>query len=102
MSTRSLAIAVMLMGLVAVSCGGSTRGLTGRDLYVESCASCHGDMGEGAIGPAVGTGSNTVSLTDGQIAGVITVGPGTMPAFPRLSDEQVDSLVAYLRQLDTP
>ncbi len=74
----------------------------GRELYDRSCASCHAGDGSGGVGPAVGAGSNAVGLSDEQVAGAIRVGPGTMPAFDRLSDAQVDSLVAYMRQLQAP
>jgi hypothetical protein len=47
---------------------------------------------------AIDRGSNThLNLTDEQIAGVITVGPGNMPGFSRFTAEQVDSLVVYVR-----
>lgn len=47
----------------------------------------------------MGVGSNAASLTDAQIAGVISVGPGAMPSFARnLTDEQVESLIDYLRE----
>ncbi|MCP3999262.1 MAG: cytochrome c, partial [bacterium] len=65
---------------------------------VRSCATCHGLVGEGGIGDAIDAGTNTdVGLSDEQIAGVITVGPGNMPGYSRLSAEQVDSLVRYVR-----
>lgn len=92
---------MLAAALVLGACGGSTRGLVGEELYEQSCASCHGSAGEGASGPALGPGSNSESLTDEQIAGSITVGPGAMPGFSRLSDAQVDSLVAYVRVLQT-
>lgn len=87
------------IALALSACGGSTEGLMGQELYDRSCGSCHLADGAGLAGPAVGPGSNSVNLTDDQLAAVIRVGPGTMPAFSRFSDEQVDSLVAYLREL---
>lgn len=88
-------VAVMLLSGCA-----SNEYLLGEELYEQSCAICHGVRGEGGIGLAIGKGSNTqVNLTDEQIAGVITVGPGNMPGFSRLTDEQVASLVDYVRSL---
>jgi mono/diheme cytochrome c family protein len=51
------------------------------------------------VGPDIGPGSNAdVTLTDDQIAAVITVGPGSMPSFGNsLTEEQIASLVAYIR-----
>lgn len=92
----ALAIASSLAG-----CGDSLEGKLGGDLYQAGCARCHGPDGSGGIGPAIGTPDSNaaMNLTDDQIRGVIRVGPGRMPAFDRLTDEQVDSLVAYLREL---
>jgi len=88
--------------LILFVLGGCAPGedLLGEDLYVRSCAACHGLDGDGGIGLDIGPGSNTdVNLTDEQIAGVITVGPGNMPGFPRLTPDQLSSLVAYVRSL---
>lgn len=90
------------MLLILFVLGGCAPGedLLGEDLYVRSCAACHGLDGDGGIGLDIGPGSNTdVNLTDEQIAGVITVGPGNMPGFPRLTPDQLSSLVAYVRSL---
>lgn len=94
--------AAAAFSLSLAGCGSSTVGLLGADLYEQSCAGCHGASGGGGLGPAIGPGSNSVDLRDDQLAAVIVVGPGSMPAFPRLTDEQVDSLVAYIRQLQAP
>lgn len=93
---------MLVLLLAAAACGGSTEGLEGGELYEASCAHCHGSVGEGGVGPAVGPGSNTaVVLTDEQIVGVIRVGPGAMPGSPNLSDAQVQSLVDFLRELQS-
>ena len=90
----------MALILVLGGCAGSNEYLLGEDLYARSCAVCHGLDGDGGIGLDIGPGSNTeLNLSDDQIAGVITVGPGNMPGFSRLTPEQVASLVAYVRSL---
>ena len=90
--------ALLVLCMVTTACS-STEGLLGKELYEQSCATCHRADGTGGTGPAVGAGSNAVQLTDEQIAGVIRVGPGVMPGFSRLTDEQVTSLVDYIREL---
>jgi cytochrome c oxidase cbb3-type subunit 3 len=96
---KSLVVGVLLM-LVAAGCSASEANLVGEDLYVHSCAMCHGLDGGGGIGLDIGPGSNAdLNLTDEQIAGVVEVGPGNMPAFSRLTAEQVESLVQYVRSL---
>jgi mono/diheme cytochrome c family protein len=93
---------LMLVGLalLAAACGGAPDADTfGADLYDISCARCHGADLEGGIGPALEAGSNAATvLTDDQIFGAIRSGPGAMPTFPRLTDEQVSSVVDYLRE----
>jgi mono/diheme cytochrome c family protein len=90
---------LLAVGLVLLLAGCSSDGYrVGGDLYEQSCAICHANDGSGGIGPAINGGSNTdLALSDEQIAGVITVGPGNMPGFGRFTAEQVDSLVAYVR-----
>ena len=91
-------IFVMLLSLVLVGCAQPSE-LFGEELYLRSCAACHGIDGNGGIGLDIGAGSNTdLNLADEQIAGVIIVGPGNMPGFPRLTSEQVASLVTYVRE----
>jgi mono/diheme cytochrome c family protein len=75
-----------------------------------SCAKCHGEKGDGR-GPMSAmfdphprnfACAETVNgIPDGQLFWIIRFGsPGTsMPPHPKLTDEQVWKLVAYLRQL---
>lgn len=97
---RRFSLFITALTVVATACSGGPGADTfGADLYNVSCARCHGGNLEGGIGPALDAGSNTaVALTDEQIANVIRVGPGAMPAFPLLTEEQIDSLVVYLRE----
>jgi mono/diheme cytochrome c family protein len=98
---RRMILMALLCSVVGVACGGSTEEKFGPELFAASCSRCHGDRGEGSIGPPIGTSDSNAAafLSDGQIFGVIRVGPGAMPANPGLSDQQVDSLVAFLRSL---
>lgn len=77
----------------------------GASLFKANCAVCHGATGDGS-----GQVPSQVDFTsrswqgyrsDADIRGAIRGGvDGTaMPAFPALSDEQVDALVAHLRTL---
>lgn len=95
-----LTLLVAAIALVGISCAGSPGDDTfGAELYNVSCARCHGGDLEGGIGPALDATSNTaLVLTDDQIANVIRVGPGAMPAFGQLTDDQIASLVDYLRE----
>lgn len=91
-------LAGVALFLLVGGCSSADEYLLGKDLYERSCAACHATDGSGSIGPEIDRGSNThLNLTDEQIAGVITVGPGNMPGFSRFTEEQVDSLVVYVR-----
>jgi mono/diheme cytochrome c family protein len=84
--------------LVLASCGASTEGKFGVELFQLTCASCHSGDLSGGFGPPIGAGSNAaLNLTDEQIGNTIRVGPGAMPSFSELSDDQIDSLVEFLR-----
>ena len=77
----------------------------GGDLFKQKCAMCHGADGKGF--PALKTPDFTdpkvqASLSDKEMTEVIKKGkPGTaMPAFgEKLSEDQIKSLVTYIRSL---
>jgi cbb3-type cytochrome c oxidase subunit III len=79
----------------------------GGDLFKQKCSMCHGVDGKGF--PALKTPDFTdpkvqASLSDKEITETIKNGrKGTaMPAFAdKLSDEQIHSLVTYIRSLDS-
>ncbi|MBA2624958.1 MAG: c-type cytochrome [Acidimicrobiia bacterium] len=71
----------------------------GGELFRLNCAACHQ---AGLAGGALSYGRNAPTLqpvTAVQIAEVLELGPGQMPVFDRLSDDEVDSLIAYIREL---
>jgi len=78
---------------------------SGGDLYKQKCAMCHGVDGKGYAAlktPDFTDAKVQASLTDKEITEVIKKGkPGTaMPAFgEKLSEDQIKSLVTYLRSL---
>ena len=69
----------------------------GRSEWAGACAKCHGLQGEGGYGPKV---SNNALLTQAQgLEQLIRNGRNRMPPVARgWSDEQVRSLIAYLKQ----
>ena len=79
----------------------------GGDLFKQKCSMCHGVDGKGY--PALKTPDFTdpkvqASLTDKEIVETIKNGKkGTpMPAFAdKLTDEQIHSLLTYIRSLDS-
>ncbi len=68
----------------------------GARLYQLNCAACHVASGSGA---AIGGGRNAPDLmqaTATEIGEAVRVGPGAMPRFATLSDQDVDDLAAYI------
>ncbi len=104
----------------------ATVTLYGSDLYRMNCRGCHGEQGQGAppeinsvINPVRATSAATVMermktagmdispadaaklarQSEGMLLDRLHHGGQDMPAFPHLGDDEVHSLVAYLREL---
>jgi len=90
--------------IVAVACAEApAQDATGADVFTQICARCHGDDLGGGIGPALGSGSPVPDLPEDYLTRVITRGKGAMPAFgSTLSTDQIERVVAYLRQQEEP
>jgi quinoprotein glucose dehydrogenase len=75
---------------------GSSPEEKGRAVYQSNCALCHRANLAGqppGVPSLVDVGSR---LTTDQVRAIVTHGRGPMPAFAKLSDAEVDSLVGYL------
>jgi DMSO reductase family type II enzyme heme b subunit len=112
-STMRLLVAIVLLVSIPLVALPEEKG---KVIYDQWCSSCHGEKGDGK-GPAAdfvwpkpreftkgtykfkSTGSGEPPV-DADIARTIRQGnPGTsMPAWPRFSDDEVKSLVVYLKQ----
>lgn len=90
---------VLLVALTGCSLGGPAEDATGEEIYTELCARCHGPDLNGGVGPALGPEANSVSEPDEYLEFTIINGRGRMPSFPSLSDQQVERLVAYIREV---
>jgi mono/diheme cytochrome c family protein len=106
----STILRVLFVGLTLFVCS-IVRADTGPDRAADSatyrtkCAVCHGPDGSGS---AAGKSMNVPDLqspvvqkmTDAQLAQVISDGKGGMPPFKSsLSEDQIHSLVSYIRSL---
>ncbi len=67
----------------------------GQALYVEHCASCHGEQLEGNIGPEL----TALELSDGELYEVLYNGilEGGMPAYSQLGSARVWKMVNFLK-----
>jgi ubiquinol-cytochrome c reductase cytochrome c subunit len=75
----------------------------GGEIFRLQCAACHAWAGDG--GALLHREAPSLHLaTPTQIGEVVRVGPGVMPAFgvAAIPDDQLNSLVAYVRYLDDP
>jgi quinoprotein glucose dehydrogenase len=85
--------------IVKVSKHSAIVSASGRALYNEHCAACHGKDGVGNpphYPSLIGVGSR---LSYADVAALITNGGGRMPAvFPRSRPDQLDSLVTFVRK----
>jgi cytochrome c oxidase cbb3-type subunit 3 len=75
---------------------------TGRSIFNSSCAGCHGLDGRGSDKAVnISTDANAQHLSDSQMSSIISTGiPETgMPAFHKLTEEQVRAVVGYVRAL---
>jgi len=75
--------------------------ISGRNLFVQSCAHCHGDDARGNGEDSDGPDLHCLRISDARIATVITKGiHGEMPSFARkFSTDDTKALVDYLRSL---
>lgn len=88
-----------MLALAACSPGGPGEDATGAEIYAQLCARCHGaDLG-GRVGPSLGPDSNSAVESDEFIEFTVSNGRGRMPSFPSLDDQQLDRLVAYIREV---
>ena len=71
----------------------------GGQLYAAHCAVCHGDKGTGGVGVPLALPSFLESVDDDFLRKTIRHGrPGrVMPAFPALSDAQLNAVVGFIR-----
>ena len=105
MVLRNLVLFSFLFILVSCSTneksnGSSAEVINGEDLYNSNCAACHQINGEGGI-----SGSKDLRITHLNATGIkLMVQNGKeamMPFKEMLSDEEIDSVVAYVQTLST-
>lgn len=73
----------------------------GDKLFAENCSACHGDVGEGGIGPALTAPEYKYGRDLAAVKTSIAGGrPGGMPAFGnQLSAAQIEALASHIQAL---
>lgn len=71
----------------------------GEQLFTDNCAICHGHKGSGGVGIPLGLESFLEQAPDEYLRRTIRVGrPGrVMPPFYRFSDDDINSIIGYIR-----
>ena len=67
----------------------------GAMLYKKNCTACHGLERQG--NPPVYPALTNLKKNDGEIQTILRQGSGIMPAFTQFSNEEMNSLIAFLR-----
>jgi mono/diheme cytochrome c family protein len=85
---------------------------TGRQLFLENCATCHGDQGQGDGPDAAALERTPANLTEGHVEAHTDgdlrwwIANGIAPDMPgfgdALSDEEMWHIVNYVRSLRAP
>jgi len=75
----------------------------GRTLYQSNCVTCHGQNGQGDLGPSLNTNEFLTIVDNDFLYDAISSGrPGTgMPAWRHLSSRDVASLIKFMRTWQT-
>ena len=121
LSALATAVALLTLGACSSSSSSAPADLSpeaaaGRELAISAgCASCHGDDGNGRVGPKwVGLADSQVTLSDGTVVTADDAylyesikdpgakkrrgASGIMPA-NKLTDEEIASIIVYIRAL---
>ncbi|MGZ8842575.1 MAG: c-type cytochrome [Pyrinomonadaceae bacterium] len=102
----SVAIAAISLAVTANANLNSTTAVDGASLFNRQCAQCHGRDGRAKTRRGRQTHTRDISnaewqndISDERIFNSISRGKGKMPAFKKLSDGEIDALIAHVRRL---
>ena len=92
-------IVLTVIALLSMSCV-AWAAEDGAAIYKSKCAACHGADGAGKVGPAV----KGISMTDAQIADLLTKGAAGKKAphgkaVSGLTEDQAKAVAAYVKTL---
>src|SRR5205085_9912809 len=77
-------------------------GASGRQLYLNNCASCQGDAMAGAPPQFPSLIDIAAKRSQQQLTAIIREGAGRMPGFPDLSARDLRTLLQYLTNPTAP
>lgn len=107
---RPIFLLALAWPLLAAACSGGdlpevpagdAELVTGRMVYANNCAPCHGASGGGGVGPKLSGGrvvEQVPDLADQRL--LVENGRNQMPAFnQKLSSDEIDAVVRYTREI---
>jgi mono/diheme cytochrome c family protein len=76
---------------------------TGREVWTDRCARCHGGAGGGGAGPRINDGRLQRDFADPEAqAELVREGRKGMPSFEgKISEAEIDAVVRYTREVIT-
>jgi mono/diheme cytochrome c family protein len=104
--TRIALTALLASAALAAGCGGGSSGgsstptggggsADGAQIFAENCATCHGDQGQGGVGPNLQTSSKAGD--EHAVIEQVKNGGGGMPPFDdKLSDQEIQAVADYV------
>lgn len=98
--SRNLLMASLLWGALRLLPAQQNDLVQGKQLFQAHCATCHGQRGEGGRGPTLALPKLSRATTEPLLFSLIKAGiPGTEMPGSQLSNEEIQQLAAYVRQL---
>ena len=94
---KRLACLVLIVGVALTGCREASSSPSA--LYARNCGACHGIDLSGEVGPALGAGSEAAAASDADYRNHVRDGSDDMPSFRSLSDERLDAIISYLREI---
>jgi cytochrome c oxidase cbb3-type subunit 3 len=97
-----LKVAFLIASLITPGTGLAAKQL-GQQLYLQHCAACHGNDGDGGVGVPLALDDFQAGVSNDYLARTIRLGrPGRiMPGFSQFSDQEVTAIVEYIRSFST-
>ncbi|MEZ5410764.1 MAG: cytochrome c [Acidimicrobiales bacterium] len=107
---RPVFLLTLIWPVLAAACGGGdlpevpaddAQLVTGRIVYANNCAPCHGASGGGGVGARLNGGKLVEQIPDpADQRLLIENGKGQMPSFSeKLSADEIDAVVRYTREI---
>jgi len=90
---------LIFLYLISLPVAAETEISVGEQLFEKNCSACHGAKGQGGVGIPISFPSFIDSVSDNYLRKTIRYGrPGrVMPSFNNLSDDNIVSIVKYMR-----